>query len=127
MRIAARYQLKAVRYSEDNVLGVLKNIGRGEYYAAQLFLDGFAPFTPWHDKDFVLKFWEHEFTVDMFYEYSMAWLRVSDCVFIVPDVVNLKKYQDSKGTLKEIAEAERLGIPVFYEYKNLLEWSKLKR
>ncbi len=111
-------------YSDDNVLGVLKNIGRGEEVAADLFQLGFAPFTPWHDKDFVIKNWEREFTVPMFYEYSMEWLRVCDCVLIVPNKKGLKNWQDSNGTLGEIEEALKLDIPVFYNRGDLLLWKR---
>ena len=108
-------------YSDDNVLGILKNIGRGEEYASKLFQNGFAPFTPWHDKDFVIKHWRKEFSVEMFYNYSMEWLRVSDAVFIVPNCQGLRNWEDSKGTLAEINEAEKNNIPVFYELFDLLK------
>ena len=111
-------------YSDDNVLGVLKNIGRGEEYAAKLFQHGFAPFTLWHDKDFVLRNWRLDFTVKMFYDYSMEWLRCSDAVFIVPNCHGLKTWASSKGTWAEIEEAESNGIPVFYEMHDLLEYYK---
>ena len=111
-------------YSDTNVLSVLRNIGRGEYWSSQLFMRGFAPFTPWHDKTFVIQNWKEEFTVDMFYDYSMEWLKVSDAVFVVPNQVGLKDWGDSKGTLKEIEEAKRLGIPVFYSIKELEAWEK---
>jgi hypothetical protein len=111
-------------YSDTNVLGVLRNIGRGEYWASQLFMRGYAPFTPWHDKTFVIQNWKEDFTVDQFYNYSMEWLRASDAVFIVPNQVGLKDWGDSKGTLKEIEEAKRLGIPVFYSLKELEAWKK---
>jgi hypothetical protein len=106
-------------YSDDNVLGVLRNIGRGEHFAAKLFMEGFAPFTPWHDKEFVISNWDKEFTVPMFYDYSMEWLRVSDAVFVIPNHEMLKDWEDSKGTLLEIAEAKKLAIPVFYTIKEL--------
>ena len=112
-------------YSDDNVLGVLKNIGRGEEYASILFQNGFAPFTPWHDKDFVVKHWRKEFTVPMFYEYSMEWLRCSDAVFIVPNCHGLKNWEDSNGTLAEIKEAKEHNIPVFYEMHDLLKYFKI--
>jgi len=112
-------------YSDDNVLGVLKNIGRGEEYASKLFQLGFAPFTPWHDKDFVIKHWREEFSVPMFYGYSMEWLRCSDAVFIVPNCDGMKKWQDSTGTLAEIKEAEKNGILVFYELHDLINHFKL--
>lgn len=94
-------------YSADNVIDVLKNIGRGEHYAAQLFMQGFAPFCPWHDKDYVIKNWDKDLTVEQFYNYSMAWLEVSDCVFLVPG------WEHSKGTQEEIKRAHELNIPVF--------------
>ena len=104
-------------YSADNVLDVLKNIGRGEYYAGQLFMSGYAPFCPWHDKDYVIKNWNKEFTVKMFYDFSMAWLEVSDMVIV------LSGFEKSKGTLAEIKRAEELGIPVYYNIDKFLKRS----
>ena len=112
-------------YSDDNVLGVLKNIGRGEEYAALLFTYGFAPFTPWHDKSFVINNWSDNFTVDMFYNYSMEWLKCSDGLFIVPNCDGLKDWDDSEGTLAEIKMAVDNDIPVFYELRELLDYFKL--
>jgi hypothetical protein len=100
-------------YSANNVLDVLKNIGRGEDYSAKLFMMGYAPFCPWHDKDFVLRNWDKDFTVKMFYDYSMAWLEVSDIVFVIPG------YENSKGTLAEIERAKELNIPVVYSLDEL--------
>ena len=97
-------------YSANNIIDCLKNIGRGEYYSAKIFMMGLAPFCPWHDADYVIKNWDKDFTVKMFYDYSMAWLDVSDCVFLVPG------WENSKGTLAEIERAKELGIPI---YKNL--------
>jgi len=112
-------------YSDDNVLGVLKNIGRGQHWAAMLFKKGFAPFTPWHDKEFVIHFYDSEFTVQEFYDYSIAWLEVSDAVFIVPNATGLKRWQDSAGTLKEIEIAEKLNIPIYYSLPELLKHETL--
>jgi len=94
-------------YSADNVLDVLRNIGRGQFYAARLFMMGFAPFCPWHDKDYVFQNFDASLTVKMFYEYSMAWLEVSDALFLVPG------WENSKGTKAEIEKAKELGIPIF--------------
>ena len=109
-------------YSDDNVLGVLKNIGRGQEYASELFRHGFAPFTPWHDKSFVIDKWDAEFTVNQFYEYSISWLKVSDYLFVVPNASGLKNWQESKGTLEEIRIANEIGIPVFYNLGDLVEF-----
>ena len=108
-------------YSDDNVLGVLRNIGRGEWFASYLFEIGYAPFTPWHDKSFVINNWHKEFTVSEFYEYGMKWLEVSDAICVIPNVEGLKDWQDSKGTLAEIKKAEELGIPVFYTVQTMNE------
>jgi len=105
-------------YSADNIIDCLKNIGRGESYSALIFKLGFAPFCPWHDKDFVIKNWEMDHSVDQFYEYSMEWLNVSDCLFLVPG------WENSKGTMKELNEAEVLGLPVFNNTDNLVTFYK---
>ena len=94
-------------YSANSVLDVLKNIGRGEKACADLFAMGYAPFCPWHDKSFVTDRPDDEFTVSQFYEYSLAWLKVSDAVVLLPG------WENSKGTLKEIEVAKEVGIPVF--------------
>ncbi len=101
-------------YSADNVLDVLKNIGRGEWYASKIFRMGFAPFCPWHDKDYVIKNWNSNFTVEQFYKYSLAWLEVCDIMFIVPG------YEKSKGTLAEIKKAQELGISLVYNFNELI-------
>ena len=108
----------AGKYSADNVLDVLKNIGRGEYYAAKLFMAGFAPFCPWHDRSYVMSNWDKEFTVLMFYNYSLAWLEVSDYLVV------LSGYEISKGTLKEIEKAKELNIPVYYDVDKFIEENK---
>lgn len=103
-------------YSADNVLDVLKNIGRGEDMATKLFLLGFAPFCPWHDKDFIIRCPNEKYTVQMFYDYSMAWLEVSDAVFVLPNS------EKSKGTQKELDRARELGIPIFDNIPALVMW-----
>ena len=104
-------------YSGNNVLEVLQNIGKGEILAARVFMAGFAPFTPWHDKDFVTRFPEASYTVDMFYQYSIEWLKVSDVMLLVES-----NWEHSKGTLAEIKIAKELGMPIY----KTLEQLKLK-
>lgn len=106
-------------YSDDNVISVLKNIGRGEKEAAKLFMLGYAVFCPWFDKDFILKFPEHDFKVEDFLNYSMEWLKVSDVVYVVPNMIGLKSWLRSQGTLAEIKKANELGIPVIFSMKEL--------
>jgi len=112
-------------FSDDNVLGVLKNIGRGQYWAQKVFMNGMAPFTPWHDKTFVIDNWKEEFTVQMFYDYSMEWLRASDVMFVIPNEKGLKNWEDSKGTLAEIKEAEENAIHIVFTWGDLLTYKDL--
>lgn len=105
-------------YSANNIIDCLKNIGRGEEYSARIFMLGFAPFCPWHDKDYVIKNWGEDFTVKMFYDYSIAWLDVSDVMFLVPG------WENSKGTLAEIERAKELNIPIFDTIEELKEYKE---
>lgn len=103
-------------YSADNVLDVLKNIGRGEKLCATLFVMGFSPFCPWHDKSYVIDCFDTEFTVEQFYKHTMAWLEVSDCVLVLPG------WASSTGTIAETNRAIELGKPLFYSIEELVIW-----
>ncbi|MGD8707124.1 MAG: DUF4406 domain-containing protein [Nitrosopumilaceae archaeon] len=97
-------------YSACNVLDVLKNIGKGEKLSLEVFKAGFCP---WHDKDFIIHDPDFEYTVDMFYNYSLAWLEVSDCVLLVPG------WENSIGTKKEIEMAKELKLKIYYSLEDL--------
>ena len=107
-------------YSADNVIDVLKNIGRGQKACSYLFSVGFAPFCPWHDRIFITDRPEGKFTVSQFYDYSMAWLKVSDAVVLLPG------WKNSVGTIAEIKEAKKRSIPVFESIAGLIrDWGHL--
>lgn len=103
-------------YSGDNVLSVLKNIGKGEKTCAKLFKMGFAPFCPWHDKSYIIDNPYTDFSVEDFREASMAWLKASDIVLVT------RLREDSQGTMAEIKEAEIEEIPVVYSIDDLVEY-----
>jgi hypothetical protein len=100
-------------YSANNVLDVLRNIGRGEKVCADLFCMGYAPFCPWHDKSYVIDRPDHNYTVQDFYDYSIAWLAVSDCMYVLPGSEN------SKGTQAEILFAKENGIPIYFDINKI--------
>ncbi len=100
-------------YSAGNTIDCLKNIGKGEYYAGRIFTMGYAPFCPWHDKSYVMTNWDIDFTVKMFYDYSIAWLNVSEVMFLIPG------WEHSESTLAEIEIAEQLGIPIVESFPQL--------
>ena len=99
-------------YSADNVIDVLNNIRNGNKMAAQLMKLGFAPFSPWLDYQF--QFFE-VLSIKDYYDYSIAWLLVSDAMLVLPN------FENSKGTLNEISIAEQKGIPIFYSLNDLLD------
>ena len=97
-------------YSANNVISVLDNMRRGIRAGTEALLSGYAPFVPWLDYQFQLMLRDSEkLDVERYYEYSMAWLEVSDAVLVLPG------WENSKGTLAEIKRAEELGIPVVYK------------
>lgn len=95
----------AGKYSADNVIDVLSNMHDGIKMAVKVLKMGHAPFCPWLDYQF--HFFQ-KLTIEEYYRYSMAWLEVSDEVWVLPD------WENSKGTIAEIKRAEELGIPVVY-------------
>jgi len=106
-------------YSANNVLDVLHNIRRGIRTSTKLFTMGYAPFSPWLDYHFLLQASEKEaakVTVEMFYQYSTAWLAAADALLVLPNSGS------SVGTQREIAKAKELCIPVFYSIKDLQAW-----
>jgi len=103
-------------YSANNVITVLKNIGKGLRACSELFTLGFAPFCPWADRDFIIQNPDSEFIVKQFHDASMLWLEVSDCVYVISGKGN------KGGVDKEIAKAQQLNIPIFYELSDLLDW-----
>lgn len=104
-------------YSSDNVLGVLRNMGRGIQASKDVLKAGFAPYCPWLDYQYVLVAQDDEdLTLDAFYQYSMAWLDVSKAMLVLPNSEN------SKGTQAEIARAKELGIPILGSLKALIDW-----
>ena len=111
-------------YSADNVISVLQNIGRGQHYASMLLSRGYAPFCPWLDKEYVINNYLETPPLQQFYDYSTAWLSVSDAMFVVPDLPGLNSWRDSMGTKQERHFALENNIPVFYNLEELEEWGK---
>ena len=96
-------------YSADNVIQVLENMRLGIKASTEVFMAGFSPFSPWLDYHFsLMKPDGAMLKVEDFYQYSLAWLEVSDALLV------LLNSEHSKGTQAEIERAIELGIPVFH-------------
>jgi len=78
------------------------------------------PFCPWLDFHYALvgDGEENAITLERFYRYSIAWLRRSDYVLLVPG------WENSKGTKRELEVAREENIPVFESIEALLEQVK---
>ena len=104
-------------YSADNVITVLDNMRRGMRVSLEVFLAGFAPFSPWMDYHYQLQLKENEaLSVKDYYEYSLAWLEVSDAILVLPNSEN------SKGVQAELVKAKELKIPIFFNLKDLIDY-----
>jgi hypothetical protein len=101
-------------YSSTDYVEIFENMRNGMRVAVEVYLAGYAPFTPWHDHHHFFMLREGEkITLENMYTFSLAWLEASDAILVLPNSEN------SKGTQAEIVRAKELGIPVFYDLENL--------
>lgn len=98
--------------STADVIGVLRNIRNGQMASLKVWRMGYAPFCPWLDYQFSLLD-DEPITKEMYYEYSMAWLEVSDAVLVISGAGL------GSGVDAEIRRAEELNIPVYYSIYEL--------
>ena len=106
-------------YSGNDVLRILENIRKGINLSKDVILAGHSPFCPWSDFLFSLVLRDKEsISLDTYYQFSIDWLRVSDCILLV------NGWENSKGTLHEIEKANEWGIPVFETIEEILEYDK---
>ena len=107
-------------YSADNVLDVFNNMRIGMRAAVAVFDAGCSPWCPFWDFHLLLMRRDDQpVTIEALYDYSLAWLSVSDAVYVAPNPANGR----SKGTVNEINKATGLGIPVLDCLDKLKEWA----
>lgn len=99
-------------YSSDNVMGVLGNIRNGLNQSANLFSAGYYVYSPWLDFQFAISLYG-DLPAQYYKDNSMAWLEVSDVVYVLPYSEN------SKGVQAEIERAKELKIPVVHSITEL--------
>ncbi len=104
----------AGKYSADNIMDILNNIKTGINAAAFLVKAGYNVFCPFLDFQMALS--GYSLTKEEFQRNSMAWVEVSDAVFVLPG------WETSGGAKREIERATELDIPVFYDFVSLGMW-----
>jgi hypothetical protein len=100
----------AGKISDPDPLQVFKNLSLGIEVSSVLVRMGYAVFSPFIDFQLFLHVRnnEHQITLQMIQDSSLAWLVKSDAMLVLPN------YKTSKGTLKEIEIAKFYGIPIYY-------------
>jgi len=104
-------------YSCDPMPDAFSNMRRGVRASVELFLDGHTPFSPWLDWMYWMVLADGEdIPKERIYEYSLDWLEVCDCVYV------LSGWERSPGTQNEIKWAKKLEIPVFFAREDFDAW-----
>lgn len=102
----------ASKYTEKHPYLIQRNIDRARLCAQEVALAGCCPITP----PLIGPHFEGIQDYLWWGEAYMNLLRRCDAVFMVPG------YQRSNGAMKELTEALRLEMPVFYRLVDLREW-----
>ena len=91
-------------YTAENDWERKMNILRAQFVNAEIWKRGFWGLCPHMNTEFFSGICPEQVFVDG----GLVFLRRSDCVILV------EGWENSKGTLAEIAEAERVGIPIYH-------------
>ena len=83
--------------------------------AVELLDNNFSPFCSANDFPYWLTT-SKWITEEKIKAASMAWLEAADACLILPS------YLSSMGSLAEMARANELGIPMFYNMESLKKW-----
>lgn len=103
-------------YRADCALKTSRNVSRAEYLAKQVTLSrpDWFPVIPHKNTEL----WDYDaglknVPADYYLSGTLEIMRRCDAVLVTAD------YRRSVGTIAEIAEAERLGIPVYYSVESI--------
>jgi len=99
-------------YTAPTRTGIMANVQRAREVAARVAAHGAFPVTPHFLGDGI----EDAGSPQFWYDGTLALMRRCDAVLVVPG------YEESKGTLLEIADAGRRGLPVLYTEAALVRW-----
>lgn len=97
-----------------DAIGYIKNLRRMIKHSILVRKAGFAVFVP--GLDILMLLMSDTINYNFVFYNSWSWIKVSDAIYVVP------KSKKSKGTQREIALAEKIGIPVFYKLSDMEEY-----
>ena len=97
----------------DLAVDYLFNVHKMMETAEEVRLAGFSVFVPAIDLLMGIKHGYRNY--NDYFDNGQPWLMASEAVFLTPG------WESSKGTVKEIDTANKLGIPVFNRISELLE------
>ena len=108
----------AGKMSDTNPVEFLRNLDRLQAWTAKVRDIGCAPFPVADDYADIMR--TRHIGMEHIKDASMEWLRCADVVFVTPH------WESSAGTMAEILEAKRLGIPVVYDLMVLQDHAAAK-
>ena len=82
--------------------------------AVRLIKNGLSPYPI--GMDFSYFFNDSKITIEELKNVSLSWLEVSDAVLTLPN------WDKSEGSIKEVAKARELQIPIFHNYDFLISY-----
>jgi len=106
----------SAHHTESSPLLVsLSNIKAGIRASVRVLLDGHIPFSPFLDYQFWFHLWPgEEITETMIKDYSIEWLKVCDCMIVLPG------WEKSKGTIKEMNVAKAHDITIYHGVESFI-------
>ena len=107
-------------YTDNHPECVEYNVASAKAYGHTLIKMGCAPFIP-HMNHYMKQPYP-ELTYEDYLEWDLAFLDTCDAIFVLSDI---RHHGDpSAGTLREIEQAKKNGMPVFRDLKAVEEWLK---
>ena len=105
----------AYRYSADNVLDVLHNIGKAIDVGRQIAELGHSPFIPHLDCLVAMFDHKNQLPLSYYYNCSIDWMKVADAIF----VVDWNDLTTSKGVAAELEWNKEGKLPVYSKVDQL--------
>ena len=98
----------------SDAINYIKNLSRMIKEAEMVRKEGFSVFVPC--LDILQAIYSGDCNFKELFDNSLEWLKVSDAVYVI------NNWRTSFGVKEEIRIAKSLGIPIFYNMKDLIKY-----